>query len=83
MVDGIMHRHYDSLADTAAFLSEAPLRQGLDDTVVTAPINTDVVAAALKKMERGKAAGPDDLGNTIHRGNAFPLAPILAPLFAQ
>ncbi|GAB9477722.1 unnamed protein product, partial [Globisporangium polare] len=84
MADGwisVMQRHFDAPAETAAFLARTTSAPDVDDSAVMAVITTDDVAAAIKKCKRGKAAGPDELGNTFYRDFATELAPILAPLF--
>lgn len=50
------------------------------DSSLAAPITKEEVAAALKKCKRGKACGPDELGNDFYRDHADALTPILQPL---
>ena len=46
---------------TAAFLSDVRRPVGVDDTAIIALCSTDDVSAALKRLKRGKASGPDEL----------------------
>ena len=63
---------------TAAFLSRAAPTNRVDDSTVTSEISPDDVSAALKRLKRGKAAGPDEVNNTFYHDYAAALAPLLA-----
>ena len=47
-----------------------------------AVISIDDVCVSLKRLKRGKAAGPDELSNSFYRDYADALALVLAPLFS-
>ena len=47
---------------------------------MTAPIEADDIVAAIKKCKHGKAAGPDELGDSFYKDHFDKIAPILAEL---
>lgn len=77
----IMLRNIESPSATASFLGKSSPEPGLNDSTVTAAISPADVCAALKKLKRGKAAGPDELNNTFYRDHADEVATIMAPLY--
>ena len=67
--------------NTAAFLSRATPSDRVDDYTVTSDISAVAVSAALKRLKRGKAAGPDEINNTFYRDYADTLGPIRATFY--
>ena len=68
---------------TAAFLSRAAPTNRVDDSTVTSEISPDDVSAALKRLKRGKATGPDEINNTFYRDYADTLDPILRTFYTR
>ncbi|TDH73981.1 uncharacterized protein CCR75_003321 [Bremia lactucae] len=86
MADGwgqIMTHSFARFEETAAFLDRAAPPAQVDDFSVTSSISTEDVSAALKRLRRGKAAGPDELNDTFYRDYAAELAPISAALYTR
>ena len=86
MTDGwehIMTTAFDRSEAAAAFLARASQLAPVNDLTGMSSILTDGVSAALKRLKRGKAAGPDELNNTFFRDYATELALILAALYTQ
>ncbi|CAI5703594.1 unnamed protein product [Peronospora effusa] len=80
MADGwghLMIKFYDRPDDITAFLELAFPLVRIDDSNVTSVISPDDVCAVLKRLKRGKAAGPDEINNTFYRDYADALSPIL------
>ena len=75
--------HYFACPDnTAAFLSRAIPPDRVDDSTVTSDISPDYVSAALKRLKRDKAAGPDEINNTftaITRTHSVPFSRHFTP----
>ena len=68
--------------NTAAFLSRAIPPDRVDDSTVTSDISPDYVSAALKRLKRDKAAGPDEINNTftaITRTHSVPFSRHFTP----
>ena len=63
---------------TAALLSRTTPPEQVDDSTVTSAIFPVNVSAALKRLKRGKATGPDQNNNTFYRDYAHALGPGLA-----
>ena len=78
-----MTHFFDRPDVTAAFLERATPPISVDDSNVTSSISLGDVGAALKKLKRGKAAGPDEINNSFYRDYADALAPILAALYTR
>ncbi|CAI5717474.1 unnamed protein product [Peronospora effusa] len=68
---------------TTVFVERASSPVRIDDSNVTSVISPDDVCAALKRLKRGKTAGPDEINNTFYRDYADALAPILAALYTR
>ena len=86
MADGwerIMTHSFACPAATATFLSRAVPPEPVDDTTVLSAVSPDDVSAALKKLKRGKAAGPDEINNTFYRDYAEALSPVLATFYTR
>ena len=76
----IMTHSFDRPDATSAFLDRAATPDPVNDSTVTSPISTDDVSAALKRLKRGKAAGPDEPNNTFYRDYAAGLMrPVSTP----
>ena len=69
--------------NTAAFLSRATSSDRVEDSTVTSDISPDDVSEALKRLKRGKAAGPDEISNTFYRDYADTLGLILATSYTR
>ena len=66
MADGwvpLMTHFFDRRDATAANLARAIPPISVDDSTVTSAISPDNVVSDLKKLKRGKAAGPDEINN--------------------
>ena len=61
-----MTHFFDRPDVTAAFLERATPPISVDDSNVTSSISLGDVGAALKKLKRGKAAGPDEITNSFY-----------------
>ena len=72
----IMTHAFASPEETSAFLARASPPDRVDDSNVTSDIDQEDVSAALKRLKRGKAAGPDELNNTFYRDYADVLGPV-------
>ena len=86
MADGWAHTMTHSFScpeGTAAFLFRTSQSDRVDDTAVTSAVPADDVTAALKRLKRGKAAGPDEINNTFYRDYADALGPILAIFYTR
>ncbi|TDH66914.1 hypothetical protein CCR75_000415 [Bremia lactucae] len=86
MVDAwgqILTHSFAHTEETAAFLNRAAPPAQVDDFSVTSSISTEDVSTALKRLKRGKAAGPDELNNTFFRDYAAELATFLAALYTR
>ena len=83
MADGcvpFITHSFDRPDATAAFLERATPPISFDDSNVTSAISSDDKDAALKKIKRGKAAGPDKINKLFYRDYADALAPTIAAL---
>ena len=86
MTDGwgpLMTHFFDLPDSTAAFLERATPPSRVDDSNVTPSISPDDVVSALKKLKRGKAAGPDEISNSFYHDYADAIASILAALYTR
>ena len=69
MADGrkpIMLRSLTDIDLVQAFLGRASHPVRIDDSEVMAVISIDDVCGSLKRLKRGKAAGPDELNNSLN-----------------
>ena len=73
----IMLRYFTSSTATSSFLAQASPRTGLDGSALTMATSTEGVCAVMKKLKRGKAAGPNELNNTFYRDYPDEIAPSL------
>ena len=62
-----MNHFFDRPDATAAFLERATSPISVDDSNVTPAISPDDVISAMKKLNREKAAGPDEINNLSYR----------------
>ena len=86
MADGWAHTMTHSFScpeGTAAFLVRTSQSDWVDDTAVTSAVPADDVTAALKRLKRRKAAGPDEINNTFYSDYADALGPILAIFYTR
>ena len=86
MADGcvpFITHSFDRPDATAAFLERATPPISVDDSNVTSSILPDDVGAALKKIKRGKAAGPDEISNSFYHDYADAIASILTALYTR
>ena len=84
MADGWGHlltHFFDRPDGTAAILERATPPISVDDSNITSSISPDDVVSALKKLKRRRAAGPDDINNSIYRDCADALEPVLTALY--
>ena len=63
MAGALLNQLLDLSDATTAFLERATSPSRVDDSYVTSAISSDEVGAILKKLKRGKAAGPDKINN--------------------
>ena len=78
-----MNQFFDRPGATAAFFERATPPISFDDSNVTSSMSPDDVGAALKKLKRGKAAGPNESNHSFYRDYADALAPIIAALYTR
>ena len=86
MADGwvpLMTHFFSHPNATSAFLERATFSSRVDDINVTSVISPDDLGVALKKLKRGKAAGPDEIDNPFYRDYADALESILAARYTR
>ena len=76
-----MARHFQCPDSTAAFLRQISPPVGIDHSEVTAVISPDDVCVSMKRLKRGKAAGPDEIETTFYRDYAGEITSLLSPLY--
>ncbi|TDH72664.1 hypothetical protein CCR75_008471 [Bremia lactucae] len=79
------------LRDFSSIRNDAPIGSAISGSkrvrepliYVTSSVSVEDVSAALKRLKRVKAAGPNELNSTFYKDYASQLAPILAALYTR